>query len=367
MDRMAKWAQAFGRLINRQDLSRTEISDLFLQALKGEVEEELLGLLFTALSFKRPTDEELNGIGDALNLGCTFEKKPWFIEKVVSIAGTGGDTIKTVNVSCAASLVAAGAGAVVGKFGARGVSSPAGAVDVMEALGVNIHNSQERVEECLEELGIAFASATICYPWVSWLEKTIRGNTGPVMAQCIVPTLRPSLMAAMINPFGPVPYLRGVVNPDTEKMANSMRARGYRRALVVYGRGPKPEQYLDEISNVGETQITELEGESSRTYTVTPQDFGIGPSTPEAIWGGKTVAEQAKLLVDILTGKDNGGRRDIVLMNAGALIYLAKKAKDFREGTEAAAYSVDSGTALAKLQGLVDKSGGDSARLQAFL
>lgn len=362
------WTGAFGRLVKRESLSREELAALYLQALSDpQGYQNVILTLFATLSTKGATEEELNGMGDAMNRCCTFRRIPELEDRVVTIAGTGGDTIKTVNVSSAAALVAAGAGALVGKFGARAVSSVSGAVDVMEAVGVNIHGSTEVVQRCLDEVGISFGAAADYYPWITWLEQTLRGPHGAAFAPVIVPTLRPSLMAAMINPFGPVRYMRGVVSPDTERVAHFMRARGYQRALVIYGRGPHEGLFLDEVSNVGETVITELRDQRLETYTVAPEDFGLKRATPDEILGGQTLSEQAQLLVNILKGREEGPRREIVLMNAAVLLRLADLIEDLPVGVEAAARSIDSGAALEKLRGLVERSGGDLGRLEGFV
>jgi anthranilate phosphoribosyltransferase len=137
--------------------------------------------------------------------------------------------------------------------------------------------------------------------------------------------------------------------------------------MVIYGQGPQEGLFLDEVSNVGETIITELRDQAVETYTVAPEDFGLKRSTPEAIRGGETLSEQTQLLVDILKGRERGPRRDIVLMNTAVLLCLAGKVADFKAGTEAASQSIDSGAALEKLRGLVEKSGGDLEKLEVFV
>lgn len=363
-----EWELLLDKLVRGQEISREEAKRAFSQILNAEVTDALSICFLTSLSIKGLTVDEILGLSDALRKSCLYNFSPPSEEPIVGITGTGGSTIKKVNVSTTAFFVAAGAGVLMGKSGGRGVSTKAGSADVLECLGVNLYPHPDIAKGCLKEIGLAFAyGGKEVIPWLDRLERLSKRVDSPALLKCIGASFRWAIMPGALNLLKATRYLRGIIVPETEKVAGLVKAMGYHRALVVYGKGPKPGDTLDEISNVGQTLVTELKDGDLINYTLTPEDFGLPLSSPEEIAGGREPEEQARFLVRILKGEEKGPRRDIVLMNTSALIYLADKARNFKEGVELALESILKGKALEKLRLLVSKGEGDPRKLEAYL
>lgn len=358
----------FERILKKEDLSREEARRVFSQLFKGEMDEALGFCLFTAFSAKGVSIEEAGGFCDALMDDCTYDFVPDPEKPVINISGTGGDTIKTVNVSSTTFFVAAGAGARMGKHGARRGTSKAGSVDTLECLGINMEASAQVSKRCLDEIGIAYVSAVTAFKWIKYLQEQLpKRKDYPVLLKCIFPAFRAAIMPAFVSPFGASRYLRGIVFPETERVCRLTLGTNIDRAMVVYGKGPKEGDTLDEISNVGETWVTEQRKGEIFSYVLTPKDFGLPLSRPEEIKGGDSPQEQARYLVNILKGEDRGPRRALILMNVSVVLYLADMVSDFKKGVEMAQESIDGGRALEKLKLLVQKGGGDVSKLESYL
>jgi anthranilate phosphoribosyltransferase len=257
---------------------------------------------------------------------------------MVDTCGTGGDGSNTFNISTAAAIVAAAAGARVAKHGNRAASSRSGSADVLEALGVRIDLPFERYGSAIREIGIGFLFAQAAH--------TATRHAAPARKQIGVRTVF-NLLGPLTNPAGAQSQVLGVFSKDViDVVAATLAELGVERAFVVHGAGG-----LDEISLAGETLIAEVRNGCVRHLKVTPEEFGVARAPLEAIRGG-TAAENAALIRHILAG-EAGPLRDIVVVNAAAALVAAGAAESFREGAEIAARVILSGAAREKLASLV--------------
>ena len=270
---------------------------------------------------------------------------------LVDTCGTGGDKIKTFNISTAAMFVAAGAGVRIAKHGNRSVTSKAGSADVVEALGVRIDLSPEEVERCIESVGIGFMFAPRFH-------AAMKHAIDPRREMGIRTVF--NILGPLTNPAGTQAQVVGVYNAElTEKLARVLGKLGCERAMVVHGM-----EGLDEISTLGGTQISELNNGEVRTYTIFPEDFGIERANPEAI-AGKELEENVRMMLRVLHG-ERGPRRNIVLLNAAAAIVVGGKADGLCEGISIASASLDSGRAYEKMVQLVEATSGDVQKLKVW-
>jgi anthranilate phosphoribosyltransferase len=263
---------------------------------------------------------------------------------LVDTCGTGGDYSHTFNISTASAFVAAGAGVPVVKHGNRSVSSSCGSADVLSALGVNIAVDPAAQAKIVETVGIGFFFAPSHHPAM----RHVMGARQQIGCRTVFNILGP-----LANPAGAQAQVVGVYHPDlTRTLAEVFRILGLSRAMVVHGNG------LDEITTTGETIVTEVGGGVIHTYTITSGMFGIAPAQLTDIAGGDAT-RNARIIREILQG-EKGAARDIVLMNAGAAIYIGGLADDLRKGIALAAHSIDSGNACARLDSLIAATQGVS-------
>ena len=254
---------------------------------------------------------------------------------------TGGDHAGTFNISTAAALVAAGAGVPVVKHGNRGVSSRCGSSDVLAALGVTVDITPEKASQVLEKAGMVFLFAPRYHPSLA--------RVSGIRAELGIRTVF-NILGPLVNPAGAGNQVLGVFDPGlTGTLARVLHCLGIRRAMVVHGNG------MDEISTTGPTKVTELTEGKIREYSIRPGDFGIPCAGPADLLGGGT-RRNADIILGILDGA-RGPERDVVLMNAGAAIYLGGKAATLENGIDAAARSIDSGSAMRVLDLLVSETG----------
>lgn len=262
-------------------------------------------------------------------------------EVILDTCGTGGDKLGTFNVSTAVAFVASGCGITVAKHGNRSVSSLSGSADILEALGININMSPEKLEKTLNEIGIAFLFAPNLHPAMKYAM--------PARKELGVKTIF-NLLGPLTNPAGATHQLIGVyAKLLTEILANVLAKLGTAHSLVVYG-----EDGLDEITTTAPTFVSEVYKGKVKNFEVTPEDFGFKRAQVEALKGG-SASDNAQILLDILKGKTGHGR-DIVLLNSAAAIYTADKVNSIKEGIALARDSIDSGKALEKLELLKDYS-----------
>ncbi len=320
-------------LSSQRDLTGAQMQQVMEEIMGGEIETAAIVSFLTALSKRGETVEEITA---AVKVMRRHSAKINTRHKVIlDTCGTGGDTSGTFNISTAAAFVASGAGINVAKHGNRSVSSRCGSADVLEALGIDVNLSKEKIGQCLDEIGIAFLFAPNLHPAMKYAmparkeigRKTIFNILGP-----------------LTNPAGATHQLLGVYDSRwTEILAGVLKNLGIVHALVVYG-----QDGLDEVTITSATRISELNKGKVQTYEVNPEDFGFKKARRDEILGGD-VSSNARIILDVLGGK-TGPARDIVLLNAGAAIYAADKASSIKEGIELARDSIDSKKALKKLE-----------------
>jgi len=325
------------------------------RALSPEMARQAMGLLATggataaqagaflaALRLKGETPEEIAAFCRVLEEHAVTIS-PRVEGTLVDTCGTGGDGAFTFNISTAAAIVAAGAGAQVVKHGNRAVSSRCGSADVLEALGVDIALPPEQVCRAVEEIGIGFLFAPLFHPAF----RNVAGVRREMGCYTVFNILGP-----LLNPARAPARLVGVFSPDLlAPVAGALRLMGVRRALVVYGSG------LDEISVSGKTRVAELNGSRIEEYTISPGDFGI-PEYPLRDLCGSDTKGNAEIIRGVLQGRGSCAARDVVAMNAGAALYVGGKAKDIEDGIDLAMDAIVSGRAESKLAALARVSRG---------
>ena len=299
--------------------------------------------LITALRLKGETVEEITAAARVMRAKAV----PIEVARgpdapvLVDTCGTGGDQIHTFNISTATAFVVAGAGVRVAKHGNRSVSSSCGSADVCEALGINLDLSPEEVARSVDEHGIGFLFAPA-------LHGTMKHAIGP-RREIGIRTIF-NILGPLTNPAGAEVQILGVFRRDLPGvMAEVLGKLGCRRALVVHG-----EDGMDEITTTGKSHVAEWHDGRVRQYTVHPEDFGIPVGTIDEIRGGNA-EENARIILELFEGK-KGGKRDIVLLNAGAALHAAGSADTIEKGIELARQSIDDGKAMERLQAMIRHS-----------
>lgn len=319
------------KVVDRQDLTQEEAAAAMTEIMDGEATPAQIASLITALSMKGETVDEITGFARVMrekSVRVATSRDP-----LIDTCGTGGDRVKTFNISTVAAFVVAGGGVAVAKHGNRAASGTCGSADVLEALGVNLALSPDQVSQCIDEIGIGFMFAPGLHPAM----KHAVGPRKEIGIRTVFNVLGP-----MTNPAGAKRQLIGVFSPHlTELMAGVLNNLGAERAMVVHGLDG-----LDEVSTIGPTQVSDVYDGSLRTFRLEVSETGLPSARPEDLAGGLTPADCAEIFLSILNG-EQGPRRDIVLLNAGAAFAVAGKAEDLREGIRLAAESVDSRSALA--------------------
>jgi anthranilate phosphoribosyltransferase len=325
------------RLTDRKDLAESEAAGIMDTIMEGQATQAQIGAFLTALHMKGESPAEIAAFAKVMRRHAVAVR-PATKGMLVDTCGTGGDGTHTFNISTTAAFVAAGAGIPVVKHGNRSVSSTCGSADVLSALGVNISADPRAQARIVEDVGIAFLFAPLHHPAM----RHVMAARQEIGCRTVFNILGP-----LSNPAGAQAQVLGVYRQDlTGTMAEVLRLLGLSRAMVVHGSG------LDEITTTGETRVSELSGNIIRTYTIRCETYGIASAHLTDLAGGDA-ATNARIIRDILSG-ERGAGRDIVLMNAGAAIYVGGQAQNLRDGIAGAVTSIDSGSALARLDALVD-------------
>jgi anthranilate phosphoribosyltransferase len=320
-------------------LTRGEAEALMEEILAGRVATSEIVRLLMALNRRSLEVQELAGFAQVMRKRAT----PVFLDgeerptNMVDTCGTGGDGSKTFNISTAAAIVAAAAGARVAKHGNRAASSQSGSADVLEALGVRIDLPFERYGQAIREIGIGFLFAQAAH--------TATRHATPARKQIGVRTVF-NLLGPLTNPAGAQAQVLGVFTMDVmDLVAATLAELGTEHAFVVHGEGG-----LDEISLAGPSMVAEVRDGEMRRFTVTPEGFGVEPAPLDAVRGG-TAEENAALIRRILKG-ETGPPRDIVVINAAAALVAAGVSENFRDAAELARSAIDSGKACKTLADL---------------
>ena len=330
--------EAINLLVQGIHLSEAEMAECMKEIMEGKASESQIGAFLVALRIKGETVEEITGAARIMRQKVAAIRAP---EGVLDTCGTGGDMSHTFNISTTAAIVIAAAGVPVAKHGNRSVSSRSGSADVLEALGVKIDLSPEKVEKCLFETGFGFLFAPLFHPAM----KYAVGPRREIGIRTIFNILGP-----LTNPAGAQRQIMGVfADRLTEPLAQVLSNLGSADAMVVHG-----QDGLDEITVSDGTRVSRCRAGGVETFYIAPEEFGVSRADVESLVGGDK-DENAKILLSVLDG-ERGARRDVVLMNSAAALVVAGRAGDFRDAMLVAADSIDSGAARKKLQELVKVS-----------
>nr|WP_284030540.1 anthranilate phosphoribosyltransferase [Halobaculum sp. DT31] len=322
------------RVTEGEDLSVAEAREASTLVFEGATEAQI-GALLAALRAKGETEAEIAGFAQGMREAArTIDPDR---EPLVDTCGTGGDDYDTINVSTTSAIVAAGAGVTVAKHGNYSVSSSSGSADVLEVAGVEVDAEPPAVEEAIERDGIGFMLATVFHPAM----KAVIGPRKELGMRTVFNILGP-----LTNPAGADAQVLGVYDPDlVPTIAEALTHMDVERALVVHGDG------MDEIALHGPTTVAEVDGDAVTEFTLTPDDLGLDSAPVDAIAGGTPEANAADL-TGIVEGSVTGPKRDVILANAGAAVYVAGLADDLAEGVDVAANAIDEGAAAEKLAAL---------------
>ena len=330
--------EAIHKVFKKENLTYEEAEAVMNEIMEGEASAVQMSSYLTALSMKGETVEEITASAAGMRTHCV---RLLHDMDVLEIVGTGGDGANSFNISTTSSLVISAAGIPVAKHGNRAASSKCGAADVLEALGVNITIAPEKSRELLEKIGICFLFAQNYHFAMKYV--------APVRKELGIRTIF-NILGPLANPAGANMELMGVYDESlVEPLAHVLANLGVKRALVVYGTDG-----LDEISLSAPTKVCEVKDGTFTSYEITPEQFGLTRCSKDDLVGG-TPAENAQITRDILAGKQ-GPKRDAVLMNAGAAIYMAGKADSIQAGINLAKEIIDSGKAAEQLAKFVEFS-----------
>lgn len=328
------------RIMAGEDLSRDDMTGAFDRIMSGDATPAQIAAFISTLRMKGETPAEI--AGGALSMRSHAIQIDVGDLEVVDTCGTGGDASGTFNISTTAAFVTAGAGVLVAKHGNRSITSKCGSADVLMALGVNLEVGPETVGRCIREAGIGFMFAPKLHPAMKYAM--------PVRKELGIRTIF-NLLGPLTNPAGAKCQVIGVFKPElTEVFADVLRLMGSSRAYVVHGTDG-----LDEITTTAPTRVSELRDGEVKTYELDPADYVSALASPEDLAGGDP-EENAQITRSILAG-DPGACREVVCLNAAAAIAVGGKAGDLKEGFELARQSIDSGSARAALEKMVEITG----------
>lgn len=325
------------KIVCRENLSESEAYDSMNEIMKGEGTKSQVGAFLTGLRMKGETIDEITGCAKAMRDNATFVKlKSRF---VIDTCGTGGDGGKTFNISTAVAIIAAAGGVKVAKHGNRAVSSKSGSADVLAELGFKIDLEPENAAQSIDEKGMAFLFAQKYHKAM----KNVAAERKELGIRTIFNVLGP-----LTNPS----FVKGQVLGSYDKnltntLANVLLKLGCEKALVVHG-----EDGLDEITTTASTYISEVKNGKVVDYAVSPEEFGINLAKPEDIRGG-SAKDNAKIILDILKGV-RGQKRDIVVLNSAAALYVGKSCENLKDGISLAENIIDSGKAYEKMNELIE-------------
>lgn len=326
------------KVVDGRNLTETEARDAMDYIMSDEATDSQIAAFITALRMKGETIEEITGFAKLMREKAT----PVPISPAaVDIVGTGGDLAGSFNISTTAAFVAAGAGLRVAKHGNRSVSSKSGAADVLEALGVNISITPEQAAQCMDECGMTFLFAQRYH-------GSMRFAAGPRRETGLRTVF--NILGPLANPAHAEGMLLGVYDESLlEPLAQVLQNLGVKSAMLVHG-----DDGLDEISISAKTSVCEIKDGKTIRYKLNPADYGFPPAKKSDVTGG-TAQDNAKITLDILNGQ-KGPKRDIVVLNAGCALYIGKTAETIQRGISLAEHSIDSGSALEKLNELKELS-----------
>lgn len=330
-------------LLKGKNLTREETNEMFREVLLDEQPDLQQGAFLAAITAKRMTPEELAGAWEAIYEFDTVKVKPEVDGPLVDNCGTGMDTLKTFNISTAASLIAAADGVYLAKHGARAITSRCGVVDILEELGVDVDCDMEIVKKSIESAGIGI----------------FNGNSPKVHPTALFRILSKirfgtilNMAGSLANPAAPSYGVRGVYSPELIiPVIETMREIGYERAIVFHGLNHDGTLGMDEVSILGQTKVAELfpDGEIE-SYNLLPEDFDIVDAREEELLCSFERSEEAIHFIRILGGHSKGSRRDIVCLNTAPILYMMGKSKSWEDGFRRANEIIDNGAVIDRLK-----------------
>lgn len=325
--------EAIEKLTQKEDLTYEEAKDVMEEIMDGTATQGQMGGFLMALSMQGETIDEITAFATVMReKGVKIQPK----REVIDIVGTGGDKVGTFNISTTAAFVVAAGGVPVAKHGNRSVSSKSGAADVLEKLGINVSLSARQNEAVLNETGMCFMFAPVYHSSMKY--------AAPVRKELGVRTVF-NILGPLSNPAAATMQLLGVYDKKLGKpMAQVLANLGVTRGVAVCG-----EDGLDEITLTGETQVHEIRFGEITSYAITPEQFGLKRCSLEELLGGAP-EENAQITMDILSGRETGAKRDVVLMNAGMSLYLGIDGITLTEGIEMAKKLIESGAVMRKYE-----------------
>lgn len=329
--------EAIGKIVEGENLSFEESKTVMNEIMSGETSEALISAYLVALRMKGETIDEISGSAQGMrDNGTKLEHNM----DVLEIVGTGGDKANTFNISTTSAFVVAAAGLKVAKHGNRGVSSKSGAADMLEALGADITISPEKSKKVLEDVGFCFLFAQKYHSAMRFV--------GPVRKELGQRTVF-NILGPLTNPADAKSDIIGVYDESlVEPIAKVLIKLGVEKGMVVYG-----QDTMDEITPSSKTTVCEIKNGETKMFEINPEDYGIKICKKSDLEGGDGV-ENAQIAKDILSGKIQGPKRDAVLLNAGACIYVQKGDISYGEAIDIAREMIDSGKALEKMEQYVE-------------
>lgn len=327
--------QYIQKVTSGNDLTLEEAEAAMETIMTGEATDAQIGSFLTALKMKGETVEEIASFAKVMKAHAV-QVKTTTDKPLVDMCGTGGDNLGTFNISTCSMFVVAAAGAAIAKHGNRSITSKAGSADVLEALGANISLRPKQIGNCIDEVGVGFMFAPNHHPAMKYVM--------PARKQLGVRTVF-NILGPLTNPAGASHQLMGVFSSDlTEKMADVFKNIGLKSAMVVHG-----EPNMDEVSLCGLTEVSELRDGNVNSYTLDPSEYGFELAEVTDL-SGNDAQENARTIVSILSGKKEGPKRDIVVLNAAAAIYTSGLKGNMVKAVAEAERAIESEEAAYKLK-----------------
>jgi anthranilate phosphoribosyltransferase len=335
-----------GRLIRGENLTREEARECWRQICTEEQPDLQQGAFIAALKAKPETPEEVAGTFEALYEYDTVKVEVNTPAPLIDNCGTGADLLKTLNISTGAAIAAAACGQYVVRHAARAISSHCGAIDVIEALGVNVESAPEMPKQSLEQAGIC--------AWNGFLPTIHPKTVSRVVSQIRFGSTF-NIVGPLLNPTMPSYKVMGVSSLEMIDIeVQVLRELGFQGAFVMHGLEADSERGMDELSTLGPTHIAELRADGRiERYTVMPEDFGLRRAQFADLASSRNVHADALSLLRVLIGKDEGPRHDIICLNAAPMLYIMGQARGLREGMAMASEAIANGSALEKLRSWV--------------
>ena len=340
------------KIVGKVSLSTSEAENIMREIMSGKVHDSQLGAFLTALNMKGESIEEITGFARIMREFAN-RIEPQLEGELLDTCGTGGDKVKTFNISTISALVVAGAGVAVAKHGNRAVTSKCGSADLLEGLGVKIDLPPEEVKKCIEQVGIGFMFAPLFHPAMKYAMPTRRALKFRTVFNILGP---------LTNPANANCHVLGVFQKDLAPvMAKVLNILGAKHVYTVYNSCG-----IDEVAPVGINYITEVNNGSVESYALTNQDFGIPECSINDILAGN-LEENLKIAINILKGNFKDAKYHTILMNAALALNSVNKANGIKEGIEIAKNSIESGNAFKNLEQFIEVSGGNKEKLNSLL